>query len=86
MGSYSIVYVGIYALIYQHIIHGEVIVSRDGLPIGVLPPGMFKIEKYCPRLKFRSSYSKFMISESIGRFFPDSIIMSCDSKTRKRKK
>ena len=35
MGSRSIVYIGVYALIYQHTILGEVIVSRDGLPRGV---------------------------------------------------
>ena len=34
MGSRSIVYVGIYALIYQYTILGEGIVSRDGLPRG----------------------------------------------------
>ena len=54
MGSRSIVYVGIYALIYQHTILGERIVSRDGLPRGVLPSGILKIEKYCPGLKVRS--------------------------------
>ena len=53
MGSRSIVYVGIYALIYQHTILGERIVSRDGLPRGVLPSGILKIEKYCPGLKVR---------------------------------
>ena len=51
MGSYSIVYVGIYALIYQHTILGERIVSRDRLPRGLLPSGILKIEKYCPGLK-----------------------------------
>ena len=45
------VYVGIYALIYLHTILGEGIVSRDGLPRGVLPSGILKIEKYCPGLK-----------------------------------
>ena len=54
MGSRSIVYVGIYALIYLHTILGERIVSRDGLPRGVLPSGILKIEKYCPGLKVRS--------------------------------
>ena len=29
-------------------------VSRDGLPRGVLPSGILKIEKYCPGLKVRS--------------------------------
>ena len=48
------VYVGIYALIYLHTILGEGIVSRDGLPRGVLPSGILKIEKYCPGLKVRS--------------------------------
>ena len=28
--------------------------SRDGLPRGVLPSGILKIEKYCPGLKVRS--------------------------------
>ena len=54
MGSRSIVYVGIYALIYQHTILGERIVSCDGLPRGVLPSAILKIEKYCPGLKVRS--------------------------------
>ena len=53
MGSRSIVYVGLYALIYQHTILGERIVSRDELPRGVLPSGILKIEKYCPGLKVR---------------------------------
>ena len=48
------IYVGIYALIYLHTILGEGIVSRDGLPRGVLPSGILKIEKYCPGLKVRS--------------------------------
>ena len=68
MGSRSIVYVGIYALIYLHTILGERIVSRDGLPRGVLPSGILKIEKYCPGLKVR---------------FPrDSIIQCKPSKTK----
>ena len=28
--------------------------SRDGLPRGVLPSGILKMEKYCPGLKVRS--------------------------------
>ena len=36
MSSRSIVYIGIYTLIYLHTILGEGIVSRDGLPRGVL--------------------------------------------------
>ena len=51
MGSRSIVYVGIYALIYQHTILGEGIVSRDGLPHGVLPSGILKMRKKCLGLK-----------------------------------
>ena len=51
MGPCSIVSVGIFALIYQHTILGERIVSRVGLPRGVLPSGNLKIEKYCPGLK-----------------------------------
>ena len=51
MGSRSIVYVGIYALIYLHTILGERIVSRDGLPRGVLPSGILKMRKKCPGLK-----------------------------------
>ena len=53
MGSRLIVYVGIYALIYQHTILGEGIVSRDGLPRGVLPSGILKMRKKCPGLKVR---------------------------------
>ena len=53
MGSRSIVYVGIYAMIYQHTILGERIVSRDGLPRGVLPSGAFWKSKNIVRaLKF----------------------------------
>ena len=52
MGSCSIVYVGIYALIYQHTILGERIVSRDGLPRGVLPSGILKMRKNVRALKF----------------------------------
>ena len=50
----SIIYVGIYALIYQHTILGEGMVSRDGLPCGVLSSDIFKIEKYCLGLEVRS--------------------------------
>ena len=50
------VYVGTYALIYLHAILAEGIVSRDGLPRGVLPSGILKIEKYCPGLKVRFPY------------------------------
>ena len=59
MGSRSIVYVGIYALIYLHSILGDGIVSRDGLPRGVLPSAILKIEKYCPALKVRSPCSRY---------------------------
>ena len=45
MGSRLIEYVGIYALIYLQTILVERIVSRDGLPCGVLPSGILKIEK-----------------------------------------
>ena len=63
MGSCSIVYVGIYALIYLHTILGERIVSRDGLPRGVLPSGILKIEKYCPGLKVRFPLQSQVFSE-----------------------
>ena len=43
----------IYALIYLHTILGEGIVSSDGLPRGVLPSSILKMEKYCPGLKGR---------------------------------
>ena len=46
-------YLGTYALIYVHTLLGEGIVSRDGLPRGVLPSGILKIEKYCLGLKVR---------------------------------
>ena len=62
------VYVGIYALIYLHIILGEGIVSRDGLPRGVLPSGILKIEKYCPGLKVRSPLSSSMKLRSCYSF------------------
>ena len=54
MSLHSMVYVGIYALIYLHTILGVGIVSRDGLPRGVLLSGILKIEKYCPGLEVRS--------------------------------
>ena len=52
----SIVYFGKYALIYQLTILGERIVSRDGLPRGVLSSSILKIEKYCPGLKVPVSH------------------------------
>ena len=52
MGLRSIVCVGIYALIYLHTILGEGIVSRHGLPCGVLPPAILKIENYVRALMF----------------------------------
>ena len=58
MRSHSMIYVGIYALIYLHTILGEGIVSRDGLPRGVLPSGILKMEKYCPDHKVPVSYKK----------------------------
>ena len=51
------IYIGIYALIYLHTILGEGIVSRDGLPRGVLPSGILKIEKYVQALKFLSRFA-----------------------------
>jgi len=35
----------------QHTLLGERIVTRDGLPRGVLPSVILKTEKYCPGLK-----------------------------------
>ena len=58
MASRSIVYVGIYALIYLHTILGDGIVSRDGLPRGALPSGILKIEKYCPGHKVPVSFEQ----------------------------
>ena len=46
-------YVGKYPQIYPHTILGLGHVSRDGLPRGTLPSGIFKLEKYCPGLKVR---------------------------------
>ena len=46
-------YVGKYPQIYPHTILGLGNVSRDGLPRGTLPSGIFKLEKYCPGLKVR---------------------------------
>ena len=57
MGSRLIVFVGIFALIYLQTILVERIVSRDGLPRGVLPSGILKIEKYCPGLKVPVSFN-----------------------------
>ena len=47
------VYVGTYALIYQHF--------RGGLPRGVLPSGILKIEKYYPDLKTLREILNFKI-------------------------
>ena len=52
MDSRSIVYVGTYALIYQHTILGERIVSRDGLPRGLLPSVILNMRKNVQALKF----------------------------------
>ena len=50
------IYVGTYALIYLHTIlgdsNGEGIVSRDGLPRGVLPIGISKMQNIVQALKF----------------------------------
>ena len=59
------VYVGTYLLIYLHTILSEGIVSRDGLPRGVLPSGILKIEKYCPGLKVRSPIFVTCILEKV---------------------
>ena len=64
MGSRSIVYVGIYALIYQHTILGEQIVARDGLPHGVLPSSILKMRKKCPGLKVPCSIRKQVVKSS----------------------
>ena len=45
MGSRSIVYVGLYALILQHTILSKRVISHDRRHL--------KIEKYCPGLKVR---------------------------------
>ena len=54
MSSHSMIYVGIYALIYLHTILHQGMDSRDGLPRGALPSGILKMEKYCPGHKVRS--------------------------------
>ena len=58
------VYVGTYALIYLHAILAEGIVSRDGLPRGVLPSGILKMEKYCPGLKVPCSFYRNIASNN----------------------
>ena len=67
MGSRSIVYVGIYALIYQHTILGERIVSRDELPRGVLPSGILKMRKKCPGLEVPCSIIFEQIEREINK-------------------
>ena len=52
-------YVGKYPQIYPHTILGLGNVSRDGLPRGTLPSGIFKLEKYCPGLKVRHPITFF---------------------------
>ena len=66
MGSRLIVYVGIYALIYQHTILGEGIVSRDGLPRGVLPSGILKTRKNVQALKFPARLKYMFVVEAIN--------------------
>ena len=44
-------YVGTYPQIYPPTILRLGIVSRDGLPRGILPSGILKLKKYCPGLK-----------------------------------
>ena len=94
MGPCSIVYVGIYALIYQLTILGERIVSRVGLPRRVLPSGILKIEKYCPGLKVRSpllimwweevlekknGYYKVLGAKVLQNFTNDGKLLACKS-------
>ena len=59
------IYVGIYALIYLHTILGEGMDSRDGLPRGALPPGILKIEKYCPGHKVPVSSLSYGHGQSV---------------------
>ena len=62
------IYVGTCALIYLHTILGDGIVSRDGLPRGVLPSGILKMEKYCPGLKVRfPQYPSYDRDEYVDR-------------------
>ena len=64
MGPFSKVYVGTYALIYQNIILGEGIVSRDGLPRGVLPSGIlpFSSKSNChPRMNLNHIFISYAL-------------------------
>ena len=73
--------VGKNVLIYLHTILGEEIVSRDGLPWGVMLSDILKIEKYCPALKVRFSSKAMNIypilsgAETllVNRFFNDNM-------------
>ena len=71
MSSHSMIYVGIYALIYLHTILGEGMDSRDGLPRGALPSGILKMEKYCPGHKVRSP---FLTNAKLTAYLPRTVL------------
>ena len=79
MCSRSIEYVGTYALIYQHTILGERIVSRDGLPRGVLPSGILKMRNKCPGLKVPCSLYSSKIDIWFVRYEPCVCVISYES-------
>ena len=67
MSSHSMIYIGIYALIYLHTILGEGMDSRDGLPRGALPSGILKIEKYCPGHKVPVSDKRYTYMYTLSK-------------------
>ena len=71
-------YVGKYPQIYPHTILGLGNVSRDGLPRGTLPSGIFKLEKYCPGLKVRHPWNE-SLQEWIERGFSNLLFCQNES-------
>ena len=60
------VYVGTYALIYVHTLLGEGIVSRDGLPRGILSSGVLKMEKNIVQALKYAPNGEFWLWKFIG--------------------
>ena len=86
MSSHSMIYVGIYALIYLHTILGEGMDSRDGLPpresrVAPYRPAFWKLKKYCLGMdvhisvkleKFSSRRKKQLTAKSVRLPYLDS--------------
>ena len=81
------VYVGTYALIYLHTIlgdsNGEGIVSRDGLPRGVLPIGISKMQNIVQALKFYAQlWTISFIFDSLYLLFVQRLFQQLSNRTK----